>query len=449
MYSLAEIIEWSGGKLFGGGYKLTTYATGVSIDTRTLKYGDIFFALKGENNDGHEYLVKAFERGALAAVVESAMNISLPQIVVPDALKAFQDCARGYRKKLNVSVVGVTGSNGKTTTKDMITAVLRTKYKVSSTEGNHNNHIGVPLSVLSMKSDSEFGVFEVGMNHQGEIAPLAEIINPQVTVITGIGMAHAEAFENTKCAGGVCEAIAREKGDLVRSLSKKGILVIPEKEKFKDLISSFAPTAKVVSISTATTEALETQRGLISGGFIYASAPHMLQNALLAIAVGAEFKIANVDAIKAISKLEYEEGRFREKTVQGIHIVDDTYNANPDSVCAAVEALGKIKHNGKLVMVLGVLKEQGNSLTNGYQRIYETAFQVGVQSIILCDIGWNPSQLPKVLIEKYQNKSVPEIVHVKNHEECADKVKEVYKEGDIVLFKGSKISQMGRVIGML
>lgn len=449
MYSLAEIIEWSGGKLFGGGFKLSTKATGVSIDTRTLRYGDIFFALKGENSDGHEYIIKAFEKGALAAVVESAVNISLPQIMVPDVLKAFQDCARGYRKKLGIPVVGVTGSNGKTTTKDMITAVLRTKYKVSSTEGNHNNHIGVPLSVLSIKTDSDFGVFEVGMNHQGEIAPLAEIIAPQVTVITGIGTAHVEAFEHTRCAGGVCEAIAREKGDLARALSKKGVLIIPEKEKFKDLISSFAPTAKVVGVSTANNEALKIQKELINGGFVYASAPHMIQNALLAIAVGDEFRISREDAIKAISKLEYEEGRFMEKIVQGIRLVDDTYNANPDSVCAAIEALGKINHKGKLLVALGSLKEQGSNLVNGYQRIYETAFQVGVQIIILCDVDWDPSQLPKVLIEKHQDKKVPEIFHVKDREKCADKVKEVYKEGDIVLFKGSRSSEMERVIGML
>jgi len=449
MYSLAEIIEWSKGKLFGDGFKLTTKATGVSIDTRTLKYGDIFFALKGEKNDGHEYLIKAFEKGALAAVVESSMNIGLPQIVVPDVLKAFQDCAREYRKKLNIKVVGVTGSNGKTTTKDMITAVLRTKYQVSCTEGNYNNHMGVPLSVLSAKPDSQFGVFEVGMNHQGETAPLAEIIAPQVTVITGIGMAHAEAFQDTKCVGGVCEAIAREKGDLVRALSKKGLLVIPEKEKFKDLISSFAPTAKVVGVSTANKEAVEIQSELIKGGFIYATAAHMIQNALLAMAVGAEFGVLKEDAIKAISKLEYEDGRFMEKTVQGIHIIDDTYNANPDSVCAAIDALGKINKKGKMVLVLGKLLEQGNSLFDGYQRIYENAFQIGIDTIVLCDIEWDPTKLPDVLINKHGGKVAPKIIHVGNHEECAEKIKDMYKEGDIVLFKGSKSSEMKKVIGML
>ncbi len=439
MYSLSEIIEWSKGKLFGDGFKLTTKATGVSIDTRTLKYGDIFFALKGEKSDGHEYIIKACEKGALAAVVESYVDISFPQIVVSDVLKAFQDCAREYRKKLNVQVVGVTGSNGKTTTKDMVTAVLRTKYKVSATEGNHNNHIGVPLSVLSMKPDSEFGVFEVGMNHQGEIAPLADIIAPQVTVITGIGTAHVEAFENTKCTGGVCEAIAREKGDLARALSKKGILIIPEKEKFKDLISSFAPTAKAVFVSTTNNDAITVQNDLIKEGFVYATAPHMIQNALLAVAVGSEFGIGKEDAVKAIAKLEYEEGRFVEKTIQGIHLVDDTFNANPDSVCAALDALGRIKHDGKLIVALGSLKEQGINLENGYERIYETAFQVGVQLLILCDIGWDPSRAS----------NIPEIIHVKNHKECADVVKQAYKVGDIVLFKGSKSAEMKRVIGMI
>lgn len=445
MYTLLEIVDWSKGKILGGGFKLTTYANGVSIDTRTIKSGDIFFALKGEKSDGHEYIEKAFEKGALAAVVEKTMDINFPQIVVVDTLKAFQDCAREYRKKLNIPVVGVTGSNGKTTTKDMISAVLRTKYRVSSTEGNYNNHIGVPLSVLSMKPDSQIGVFEVGMNHPGEIAPLGDIIHPQVAVITGIGTAHIEAFENTKCIGGPKEAIAREKGEIVRALSKNGLLVIPEKEKFKDLISSFAPMARVLNISASDSEAISIQKKLINKEFAYATAPHMIQNALLAIAVGKEFGVEKDVAIDAIVGLKYEDGRFIRKTINGIDLVDDTYNANPDSVCAAIEALAKINHSGHLLMALGALREQGFNLKNGYQRIYETAFNNGVHTVILCDIDWDPVLLSKKITDKNQ----PQILHVKNHKECRDKIKEIYKDGDIILFKGSRGSEMERVIVML
>ncbi len=446
MYTLAEIVTWSQGKYTGD--DLNAVVVGVSIDTRTIKKGEIFFAVKGEQSDGHEYIDKAFEKGAVACVVESAREKTTegPLIVVDDVVVALQNCAREYRKQLHVPVIGITGSNGKTTTKNMIAAVLGTKYNVCATKESYNNHLGVPLSVLSVKNDDELCVFEVGMNHVGEMAPLAEIIQPDVVVITGIGMAHVEAFENTTHIGGPQEAIAREKSELVKALSKDGLLVLPEKEKFKDLIASFSAHSHVVTVSVENQNASIVQNKLIEKGFAYASATHMLQNALLAIAVGHEYKIGEDEAVGAIATAEYEERRFAEKNIliDGVlmHVVDDTYNANPDSVCAGIEMLVKMRvENTKLIVTLGALKELGEALTSGYQRIYETIVQAGIDVLILCGIDWSP--------EPVQEAKPLKIIHVKNHTECAEKIKDIYKEGDIVFVKGSKSSKMKEVVKLL
>ncbi|MEI8062134.1 MAG: UDP-N-acetylmuramoyl-tripeptide--D-alanyl-D-alanine ligase [bacterium] len=446
MYTLAEIVTWSQGKYTGD--DLGTSVIGVSIDTRTIKRGEIFFAVKGEQSDGHEYIHKAFEKGAIACVVESSREKTTEGslILVDDVVMSLQNCAREYRKQLQIPVIGITGSSGKTTTKNMIAAVLNTKYNVCATRESYNNHLGVPLSVLSVKNEDEIGVFEVGMNHVGEMAPLAEIIKPDVVVITGIGMAHVEAFENTTCIGGPQEAIAREKSELVKALSKNGLLVLPEKEKFKDLIASFSEHSRVVTISVENQNAALIQKKLIEKGFAYALATHMLQNALLAIAVGHEYKIDEHEAAAAIATAEYEERRFAEKNIliDGVlmHVVDDTYNANPDSVCAGIEMLSKMRvNNAKLIVTLGALKELGGALTAGYQRIYETIVKAGIDVLILCGIEWNP--------EPVQEVKPLHIIHVQNHAECAEKIKDVYKEGDIVLVKGSKSSKMQEVVKLL
>src|ERR1051326_5898804 len=199
---------------------LRPVAEGYSVDTRTLQAGDLFFALRGPNHNGHDHVINAFERGAVAAVVDHPVAAHGPQIQVPDALVALQQLAIWARKRWGGDVVAVTGSAGKTTTKDVIAHLLSTAYPTGKTVGNFNNHVGVPLSILRLRDDCKVSVLELGMNHSGEIRQLARIATPQVGVITNIGYAHGEFFSD-----GI-EGVARAKRELIEELPASGTAIL-------------------------------------------------------------------------------------------------------------------------------------------------------------------------------------------------------------------------------
>lgn len=446
--------------------------SGASADSRTIEKGNIFFALPGENADGHNFVREVLSKGASYAVVtkdwfsklqtETKTNTDTetnteagieadPRIVpVDDVLVALQEFARIYRNTFTIPVIAVTGSNGKTSTKNMIAAALATKFNVFATKGNFNSHIGLPISILSVRPEHEIAVFEIGINHPGETKFLAGITKPDTAVITGIGTAHIEFFEDTKYTGGPKEGIAHEKGEIGKALPKGGLLVLPEEDSFKDLLVSLAPQARVETVSLQSSEFPAIRSGFEKEKFPYVYADHMLQNALLAIAIGKEYGIEQLVAVQAIAHAEYEKGRFdfqsfKTKNKKGeeiiMQVIDDTYNANPDSVCAAIEAFSKIGI-GKKILALGCLKEQGSNLEVGYQRIYEKAITANLYGIVFVDVSWNPT-VTNLISKKIK------IFHVSNHAECVEKIKEIYTEGDIVLCKGSKSAKMGEVINTL
>ncbi|MEO1833134.1 MAG: UDP-N-acetylmuramoyl-tripeptide--D-alanyl-D-alanine ligase, partial [Akkermansiaceae bacterium] len=220
-YPLQKLAHAMSGSLLQGGGDCVISA-GVSTDTRRLPAGAMFFALEGENFNAHHFLAEAVEAGAGALVLQGDSDLpeGIPVILVKDTLKALQDLAKWYRGELGISVVAITGSNGKTSTKDYTHSVLSQKFRVNSTLGNLNNHIGLPLTVLATAANDEVGVFEMGMNHCGELAPLCEIGRPDVSIITNVGTAHIEHLGNRK-------AIAIEKGTVARILSEKGTLLLP------------------------------------------------------------------------------------------------------------------------------------------------------------------------------------------------------------------------------
>ena len=220
-YPLQKLAHAMSGSLLQGGEDCVISA-GVSTDTRRLSAGAMFFALKGENFDAHHFLAEAVEAGAGALVLQDDSDLpeGIPVILVNDTLKALQALAKWYRGELGIPVVAITGSNGKTSTKDYTHSVLSQKFRVNSTLGNLNNHIGLPLTVLATAANDEVGVFEMGMNHSGELAPLCEIGRPDVSIITNVGTAHIEHLGSRK-------AIAIEKGNVARVLSEKGTLLLP------------------------------------------------------------------------------------------------------------------------------------------------------------------------------------------------------------------------------
>src|SRR6266478_2845223 len=224
---LSEIARFAGGSISCGDE--TVVIEKVSTDSRTLKSAELFVALRGENFDGHKFVERAAQAGAVGAMVESTWNGKIPKnfalIRTEDSLRAYQEFAANYRKSLALDVVAITGSNGKTSTKDFTAAVLAGRFRVTKTEGNFNNHVGLPRTILDATSRDEVAVWEIGMNHPGEVAPLAKIAAPDVAIITNIGIAHIE-FMGTR------EAIAKEKGALAEAVGAGGTVILNGDDPF-------------------------------------------------------------------------------------------------------------------------------------------------------------------------------------------------------------------------
>src|SRR5256885_8854273 len=234
--SILQIAELAGSKLEQGDGN--TSVERVSTDSRTIKKGELFVALRGENFDGHKFVEDVAKSGAAGAIVDLAWKGKVPKnfaiIRAADTLLAYQNLAANYRKSLSIKVLAITGSNGKTSTKDFAASVLGRKFRVAKTQGNFNNHVGLPRTTLEASSEHEVGVWEIGMNHPGEVAPLAKIAAPDAAIITNIGVAHMEFM-------GSREAIAQEKGALAEAVGAEGTVILNADDSFSDEIASRDP----------------------------------------------------------------------------------------------------------------------------------------------------------------------------------------------------------------
>lgn len=409
----------------------------ISTDTRNIPRGALFFALKGENFDAHDFLGHAAKAGAGALVAEdlSKAPADVPVILVNDTLQALQDLAEWYRQELGIPVVAITGSNGKTSTKDFVKSVLSQKYRVSATLGNLNNHIGLPLSVLATTEDHEVGIFEMGMNHSGELAPLCQIAQPDISVITNVGTAHIEFM-------GSREAIAEEKGTVARALKKEGTLVIPGDCDFlADYQKSTKGEILTVGQGKIRAEKIRSHRDgsaftLIIDGLgeietsITVPGQHMITNALLAAGVGVTLKLSLQQIAKGLSEASLTSGRLRQYQYRGIGVIDDTYNANPESVAAGLETLAGMGIPGKKIAVLGKMAELGNHAQAAYAELGRLAAELG---LTLVSVGAEADGM-----------GAPHQFH--QTEDAANWLAANTHSGDLVLFKGSRAAAMERVM---
>ncbi|MBT6168284.1 MAG: UDP-N-acetylmuramoyl-tripeptide--D-alanyl-D-alanine ligase [Verrucomicrobia bacterium] len=424
------------GSLLQGGEDCVISA-GVSTDTRCLPAGAMFFALKGENFDAHHFLAEAVEAGAGALVLQDDSDLpeGIPVILVNDTLKALQALAKWYRGELGIPVVAITGSNGKTSTKDYTHSVLSQKFRVNSTLGNLNNHIGLPLTVLATAADDEVGVFEMGMNHSGELAPLCEIGRPDVSIITNVGTAHIEHLGSRK-------AIAIEKGTVARVLSEKGTLLLPSDcDEAYDFRAS--TPARVITVGDGEIRAENTVSGESGSAFdltidglgtkrtsISIVGRHMISNALLAAGAGYVLGLSLDEISAGLTNAKLTSGRLRRYLSHGLTVIDDTYNANPESVIAALETLASLPGSGRRIAALGMMAELGEHAVEAYPRIGRIARDLGVTLITVGDDA-----------DKYGDDH-----HFRNHEEAATWLSNETSPGDIVLFKGSRMAAMDQVM---
>lgn len=330
-----------------------------TFDSRAVHPGDVFVALKGEKADGHAFIPMARERGAVRVI---------------DGLDALQAEARARRHALaarGVTVIGVTGSAGKTTTKELLKAFLARAGRTYATVGNFNNHIGLPLTILNAPDDLDFLVLEMGSNHPGEIAALCDIAEPDVGVVTGVGTAHLEFFKTRAL-------IAEEKGTLVARA--KDFAVFPSRDDFAAALAARSTRARGVDLSSAAC--------LLNKGKAYP--PHFESNAALAFAVASHFGVTAEAAREALEDFALPGARWRQVEREGIHFIDDTYNANPDSMMAALDKLAEMPATGRRVAILGDMFELGDEALRYHRQVFDHAR--GLSLALVVGVGELSSQ---------------------------------------------------------
>ncbi len=421
----------------------------ISKDTRTLVPGDLYLALRGENHDGNLHAKDAAAKGAAAAILDrvpSDLPADFPIITVEDSLVALHNLAGAWRDRLALKVACITGSSGKTSTKEFTAAVLSARYRVVKTEGNLNNHIGLPLSILSASMSDDAAVWEIGMNHPGEIAPLAQLARPDLAIITNIGVAHIEYM-------GSREAIAQEKSTLLEAVGPNGSVILPADDEFTAFLSGRTRARVIqagIASGTVTASGItmnpEGSRFTLhaQGETLPAQLPtpgeHMVQNALLAVAAGLEFGLSLEECVEGLASARLTGGRLTRKSIRGITVLDDTYNANPDSMEAALTTLGALRQTGgRRIAVLGRMGELGNHATAGYQRVGSRA-----ASTIDALIAVGPETVP--MAETARASGLREIHETATTDEAAEVLRHLARAGDIVLVKGSRAARMERVI---
>ena len=445
--SLSTLAEMSGASLLSGNPDV--HALRVCKDTRSVQAGDLYVAIRGDRFDGNNFIQEAAAKGAVAALCDGELPSRLPAefgvLSTPDSLTALTLLAASWRSILKLRSIVITGSSGKTSTKDFTAAVMRSRFRTTSTEGNLNNHIGLPLSILAASKSDEFAVWEIGMNHRGEIAPLAGLARPDIGVITGIGTAHIEHL-------GSRESIACEKGDLLERISASGTAILPAQDDFSAELRA-RTSARILSVGFVAGELRATQVKLKLAGshfvidgefgrteaFLPVPGKHMVGNALLAVAAGVLSGIPLRECAEALASIQLTGGRLRCSNCRGVTLIDDTYNANPDSMVAALETLSSLPGEGRRIAVLGMMGELGIHTASGYER-------VGRASAPLLDILICVGTEARAMGEAARAASLNDVRFVADNQEAATLASSLARSGDMILIKASRSARMEEVL---
>ena len=446
--TLEQIAKWVDGQVHGMG---TATVTRVVTDSRAIRKGEFFVALRGEHFDGHAFLPAVWEAEAGGALV-SEVNLrlsGLPQIEVPDTLSALQRLAKGYRNELRLKAIGVTGSSGKTSTKEMITSVLRERFSVAKTVGNYNNHIGLPLSVLGASCADEVGVFEMGMNHAGELAPLCEIARPDVAVITNVGIAHIGHL-------GTREAIAKEKAVVAEAIPAEGIVVLNANDEFTDWMAARCK-ARVIraGLKLGDLQARNIEHTDKGANFTLAygavsrrvalpvHGEHMVINACLAAAVGVGLGLTLEECGAGLAKTTIPGNRLKIQRLGRVLVINDAYNANPDSMVAALRTAAHFAVKGRRVAALGRMGELGEQSEIGHR-------QVG-RAVVECEFDHlvTVGDEARLMAEAANSAGLKSTKQAKTHEQAIEALLEYLEPGDLLLVKGSLSSAMDRIVAGL
>jgi len=444
--SLQTLADFAHGILRGSDGSRTV--TEICTDSRKILPGCVFVALVGDRFDGHQFAAAAAEGGAAAVMVSQPMHIEGCAVIeVSDTLVALQKLAANYRTLHAPRVIGLTGSNGKTSTKDLTAAVLSRRYQAQATLGNLNNHIGVPLTLLSLKEGTDCAIVEMGMNHAGEIRALVDIAKPDAAILTNVGQAHIEFL-------GSRDNIAWEKATLPTHIPATGTVVLNANDPYTDRIrrncqaSVFTAgidcgdvTAHSLTADAGGTRFILAVEGEETAVHLPVIGRHMVLNASLAGCMGWRMGIPLEEIADAIASARVSGGRLEIKWINGIQFIDDSYNANPDSMEAALGALVEATGNRRFA-VLGAMGELGHLAEPGHDQIGRTAAELPLEGVF--SIGGTLAE--RITTAAGQSGANFDLIHFPDHASCAAHLREILREGDTVLLKGSRTSAIEKVI---
>jgi UDP-N-acetylmuramoyl-tripeptide--D-alanyl-D-alanine ligase len=455
--TIGEVLRATGGKLLQG--KDNAFFQGISTDSRTVTEGELFIALKGPRFDGHHYALEALKKKAGGVLIEEEMvgdirwngYRSRAVIAVKDTLMALGDIARDWRRKYGIPVVALTGSNGKTTTKEMIAACLETTFPVLKTKENLNNLIGVPLTLLTLTEKESAVVLEMGMNVPGEIRRLTEIAEPDVGLITNIQKVHLEGM-------GSLERLKMEKGELFRKMRRDGtILVNQDDPRVVDLARDYPGQKITFGIETpAEVMAKEIQlRGVEGTSFtlileeeamevhLRLLGRHFVPNALSAIAVACLFGVEVKQAKEAIEHFQSFPMRMEVVPLKGGEtLINDAYNANPYSMELALQTLVEVKGKGRAIAVVGDMLELGNFAKEAHEQLGEKVSGLAVDFLLVL------GEEAPLVVESAIHRGFPiERTRVaESHSEAISLLRQMVQNGDWILVKGSRRMAMEKIV---
>jgi len=425
---------------------------GISTDSRTTRDGDVFFAIRGKKFDGAEFVDNAYESGAVLSVVNTESieenHYTSPVVSVKNTIHALGEVARDCRAMFTGKVVAVTGTNGKTTAREMMLGVLRTRWNVHGTRENFNNHIGLPLSIFGLEKKHNCAVFELGMSAPGEIAYLANIAKPDIGVILNIGPGHIEFFTGL-------EEVAEAKMELLDSIDSEGIVVINGDDKLLKACDKRS-ASKIVKFGIDgnwdyRAENIEIQRDGcvrfdVEGHSIKLNVPgfHNVYNALAAYAVGRILDIDGGEAAQALGKFKALKMRMESFIRNGIYFINDSYNANPFSMKAAADVLKNIK-KGRKIAVLGDMLELGNMSDKSHFDIGELFGNIGLEW--LCFVGNNADLYYSGALKGGMKSEA--IMKFSNIDSTVEFINKVKRTGDLIFVKGSRVLGMEKIIDVV
>lgn len=420
----------------------------VSIDSRTLKKGSLFVALKGEHADGHDYIEQAIRNGASLILAQEGKPVpkGCPAVVVPDTLEALGALAGEYRKLFKIPVVAVTGSVGKTSTKEMIAAILSARYNVHKSKGNFNNEIGLPLSVMDLDEDHDVAVFEMGMRGFGQISMLSRIVRPDIAVITNIGISHIEIL-------GSRQNILKAKLEILDGLSEEGVVILNGDDellsglngllRFRTLLYGIDDNMDIwaYDLSSRGEEGVAFQvRTEKSDMELFIPAPgiHNVHNALAGIAVAECLNMSEKEIREGISCFTGEQMRLCISEKDGIKVINDTYNAAPSSMKAALDVLCDISSGRRRWVILGDMLELGEWAEEAHKKIGRLVSKLGIEYMV--GIGSLAKWYVEGANEDPASRTVTKLFSTGN--EAKPYIKALVQKGDVLLIKGSRMMKL-------